>query len=774
MASFFESLFAALFKYRPAVFEKGELAIGAPASVWLIVAVALLIGVPAVLTYARAQGKDGRRDRIVLAALRGAALALLLICLLRPRLLVSAAVPQRNYVGILIDDSRSMRVADGGSVERGEMVRRLFAADAPLVRELAERFQLRFFRFSNATQRIERVADLSFTGSETRIAAALEDARQDLSSVPLSGLVLVTDGADNARTPIADELATLRSRAVPVFTVGVGSERFTRDVEVRRVEASRSVLRGTALVLDVLVAQRGFGGERVPLVVEDAGRIVSSQEVTLPEDGEAASVRVHVTAAESGPRTYTVRVPPRSGEMVAQNNAQQALVQVRDRTEKILYVEGDLRPEMKFLRQAVAADSNLQVVTLQRTAANKFYRVAVDSAEELAGGFPKTREELFRYKGVIIGSVEASFFTRDQLRMLADFVGERGGGLIMLGGRQSFAEGGYAGTPLAEVLPVTLETVEEETSDFIADLKVRLTPAGRAHAATQVAATDTANVARWRTLPEVTSVNQLGRLKPGAVALLTGGVADGGRGGVGYAQPVLAYQQYGRGRAIALAIQDSWMWQMHADIPYEDQTHETFWRQLLRWLVTDTPGRVAVSLSSDRVSPREPVTVRAEVGDEQFVRVNDAAVTARVRSPSGDEREIPMEWTVDRDGEYRATFTPEEPGLYAVHVAGGGRRAGGGAVAVDSATTYVRVAPSEAEYFGAEMRAPLLRRIASETEGRFYTPDNVDALPEDLTLSRRGVTVVREMDLWDMPVIFVMIVLLMSAEWGYRKARGLA
>ncbi|MDQ3996986.1 MAG: glutamine amidotransferase [Gemmatimonadota bacterium] len=772
MASFFDSLFAALFKYRPAVFEKGELAIGGLASIWLILGVGLLIGVPAVLSYARAQGKGGRHDRIVLGALRAAALLVLVVCLTRPRLLVSAAVPQRNYVGILLDDSRSMRVADG-EVERGDVVRRLFAPDAPLVRELGERFQLRFFRFSSATQRIERVSDLSFTGGETRIAAALEDARQDLSSVPLSGLVVVTDGADNARTPITDELSALRSRAVPVFTVGVGSERFARDVEVRRVEASRSVLRGTALVLDVLVAQRGFGGERVSLVVEDAGRIVSSQEVTLPDDGEAASVRIHVTAAEPGPRTYTVRVPPQPREMVVQNNAQQTLVHVRDRVEKILYVEGDLRSEMAFLRRAVERDSNLQVVALQRSAASKFIRFAVDSGGELASGFPKTREELFRYKGVIIGSVEASFFTRDQLRMLADFVGERGGGLIMLGGRASFAEGGYSGTPLADVLPVALETVEEETSDFIADLKVRLTPAGRAHAATQVAGTDTANVARWRALPEVTSVNQLGRLKPGAVALLTGSVAEGGRGGMGYTQPVLAYQQYGRGRAIALGIQDSWLWQMDAAVAVEDQTHETFWRQLLRWLVTDTPGRVDVALLSDRVSPREPVTVRAEVGDEQFVRVNDAAVTARVRGPSGDEREIPMEWTVARDGEYRATFTPEESGLYAIHVAGGGRRAGG-ATAMDSATTYLRVAPSDAEYFGAEMRAPLLRRIASETEGRFYTPATVAALPEDLTLSRRGVTVVRELDLWDMPVIFVLLVMLVSAEWGYRKLRGLA
>src|SRR5919202_4422991 len=188
MASFFESLFAALFKYRPAVFEKGELALGAPAAVWLVLVAGLLIGVPAVLTYARAEGKAGRRDRILLGAVRAGVVALVVVCLLRPRLLVSAAVPQRNYVGILIDDSRSMRVADGGHEARGQLAQRLFAPDAPLVRELAARFQLRFFRFAAATQRIERVADLSFVGAETRLGAALEDARQDLSSVPLSGL----------------------------------------------------------------------------------------------------------------------------------------------------------------------------------------------------------------------------------------------------------------------------------------------------------------------------------------------------------------------------------------------------------------------------------------------------------------------------------------------------------------------------------------------------------------------------------------------------------
>jgi uncharacterized membrane protein len=105
---------------------------------------------------------------------------------------------------------------------------------------------------------------------------------------------------------------------------------------------------------------------------------------------------------------------------------------------------------MRFIRAAVEADSNLQVVALQRTAENKFLRLSIDTADELASGFPKTRAELFHYRSIILGNMEASFFTHDQLAMLADFVNVRGGGLLFLGGRRAFAEGGYAGTPLSK------------------------------------------------------------------------------------------------------------------------------------------------------------------------------------------------------------------------------------------------------------------------------------------------------------------------------------
>ena len=799
MANWLESLFAFFFKYRPAVFEKGDFAFGSPTSVILLLLAGALIGVPAILTYAAVRGKSTRRDRWILGSLRAAAILLLVFCLFRPMLLLSAAVPQRNYVGVLIDDSRSMQIADVDAGDarpqtRGDVVRHLVAGpDSAIRKALADRFLVRYFRFSSGTQRIASADDVSFAGTSTRLGDAIEHARQELDAVPLSGLVVFTDGADNARTPLGDELLSLRARSVPVFTIGIGRERFDKDIEIRRVEAARTALKGSAIVADVLVRQRGYGGQKVPLVVEDEGRVIASEEVALPGDGDLAPVRVHVALNDAGPRTLMFKIAAQPGEQVTQNNAQQALVVVRDRREKILYVEGEPRSEMAFIRRAVANDSNLQLVTLQRTAENTFQRFDVDNGEELAGGFPKTREELFRYRGIVLGSVDASLFTRDQLQMLADFVGVRGGGLLLLGGRHAFGEGGYAGTPLAPAMPVVIggEAVPDSLT-FLADIKPELTPAGAASAATQIAGTEQKSSDRWKTLPPVTSVNFIRGIKPGAVILVNGVVPSDGRVESApvavrrYEQPVLAYQRYGKGLSIALPIQDTHLWQMDPNTPVDDQTFVTFWRQLLRWLTSDVPNRITVASASDVTGVRDPVALTAEVADSAFVMRNDARVVAHLTAPSGATRDLPMEWAVDRDGEYRATFTPEEAGNYEVvaEVDPGASASGGSATRASADTTrgrrsdatYVRVnaaSESSREFVDAEMRASLLQRIARETGGRFYTPANVASLPEDIALSKRGVTVVNQMDLWDMPFIFLLLLGLVCAEWAYRKKRGL-
>jgi uncharacterized membrane protein len=761
----FESLFQLLFEYRPVVFSQGELRFAAWSGSYVALFVAVAAAAVAVLTYRTAAERVKPRDRMILAGLRVALIALIAVCLFRPVLAVKAAVEQQNFVGVLLDDSRSMKIADHDGNPRAGLVRQEFGSpERGLIKTLSDRFMVRTFRFSTAASRVDAEDDLTFSGAQTRLGVALDGARQELAGLPLAGLVVVTDGADTAEDALGKSLLGLRSQGVPVFTIGVGRETLSRDIQIGRVSTPRFALKGTTLMIDVLISQTGFSGQTVTLDVEDDGRIVGSQQVKLPDDGSAATARVRFSVADAGPRVFRFRVAPQEGELVVENNTREAMIDVRDRREKILYFQGEPRHDVGFLLRAVANDPNLQVVLLQRTADNKFYRRNIDNPDELTAGFPKTREELFSYRGVILGSIEAGAFTGDQLQMLAEFVDRRGGGLMMLGGARSFSEGGYAGTAVGDVLPLVLDPGQRNPQ--LARLMVKPTRAGSAHGVTQIAENEAASAQKWEFLstlePRVTTLNGAIAIKPAATVLLTG--TDEARG----ERPVLAYQRYGRGKAFAFTLQDSWLWQMHAAISVEDMTHEFLWRQLLRALVDGVPDVVEPQLT-DRVEPGEPITLRADIVDKGFLELNDASVMAHVTRPDGSVVDVPMQWSGERSGEYIATVPTVGEGSYEARI-----EASRGGDVLGTSLANVRAAPGDAEYFDATMHATTLRRIADETGGRFYTPETMQGLAEDLRYTGRGVTTVEERELWHLPIVFILLIGLLSAEWAYRRSVGLS
>ena len=760
----FETLFELLFKYRPLVFRQGDFVLASPWSL-LLISVVIVVGTAVTLsTYARARGKSTPVDRNILSALRLMALATVVFCLFRPVLVLSSIVPQQNFLGILIDNSRSMEIADRDNEPRHTFVDRSFESETSRLRAaLADRFALRFFKFSSATERLTDLNELDYEGTRTDLGSALNRARDELSGVPLSGLVVVSDGADNSESVLTESLRGLSTDGIPVYTVGLGHEAFERDIQLSRVEMPRSVLQGTSLVIDVVIGQVGYSGTSIVVQAEDEGRLVSTEDVQLPANGEPATVRMRLTATETGPRIFRFSVPVQAGEMVTQNNVREVLIVVEDRREKILYFEGEPRFEVKFVRRAVADDENLQVVVLQRTADNKYLRLDVDDADTLAGGFPKTREELFQYRGLILGSIEARYFTPDQLRMIASFVNQRGGGFLMLGGRSAFAEGGYVGTPIADILPVVLgEPLLIDGEPAFTEITVSPTRAGQTHPVMQVADTEEASAERWKNLPAVSSLNPIFETKPGATTLLTGTSESDER-------IVLAFQRYGAGKTLALPIQDSWMWQMHADVAPDDMTHELFWRRLLRWLVDGVPDQVVASVRRDHVEPGEPIELLTEVVDGTYLRMNNSQVIAEMTSPSGDFVEIPLDWTTERDGEYKGHITPTEEGLYRIRV-----EATNNDNLVGTDMAYFFASASDDEFFDSAMRAPLLRRIADETSGQFYTVDTVESLPEDIAYTGAGITIVEELELWDMPILLLLLIVLVGSEWGYRRIRGLS
>jgi hypothetical protein len=760
-----DALFQLLFSHSPAMFAQGDVR-WASGPVALVAPLLALVAVVAAVSAYRSARVGTGRERAGLLGIRLALIGVLALCLARPLLVVRAAVAQQNVVGVLVDDSASMGIADmEGASRSARALAEFLGPDGRAAADLRKRFTLRPFRVAATATAVADAAAFTVDGNDTRLADALQAARQALSGLPVAGLVLVSDGVDTTDQPLDEALLALRADGIPVFTVGVGADTLPRDVQVERIALPRRVLKGSTLLVDITLRHQGLGGQSLTLDVEDEGRLVATQSVTLPSASSPVTVPVRLTLDEAGPRVIRVRVPPLNGELVTGNNVRDVLVTVDERREKILYFEGEPRFELKFLRRAVADDAQLDVVTLQRTADNKYLRLGVESPDELVAGFPRTREELFAYRGLILGSIEAGALTGDQLKMVAEFADVRGGGVLALGGARALSEGGYGGTAVGEALPLVLEAggrTPAGTRGPLQRLVVQPTAEGARLAVTRLAADAEASRARWASLPPVTTINRLGVVKPAATVLLSGRTA----GGVDV--PVLAQQRYGRGRTMVFTPQDSWVWQMHASLAVDDMTHETLWRQMLRALVDDVPEVVDVRLSADRVTPGASVDVVATVVDAAFVPLNDVTVQATVTGPAGDTSETPLTWTGTTPGEYRGRVTVPGTGWHEVAVEG--LR---GSTSVGRTVTHVRGAPGDAEFFDAGRQVPALQRIAEATGGRYVDIAETGTLAEALQYTGRGVTRVEEHELWQMPAVLLLLLALMAAEWAYRRRVGL-
>ena len=241
-----------------------------------------------------------RVDRLVLATIRAAAVALVLACLMGPTVVVASAVAQRNVLAVVLDDSRSMRLRDVDGGTRLSAMQQAFADTSALMHRLSQRFALRVFRFAADAGPLSGAATLTGAGARTDLATALDVTREDLAGMPLAGVVVVTDGADNGGGDLGSSLLALRARRVPVYTVGVGQERFARDVAVERVTAPPSVLSGSTVLLEAAIGVRGAKGEKATVTVEANGRIVATEEITLPDAGDIARVRSARAAASTG------------------------------------------------------------------------------------------------------------------------------------------------------------------------------------------------------------------------------------------------------------------------------------------------------------------------------------------------------------------------------------------------------------------------------------------------------------------------------------------
>jgi uncharacterized membrane protein len=746
-----EAIFRFLFKYPPVAFERGRVAFTSGWPVWVL-GILIVVAAAATAWYLwRQRSRLHRWQKAFVWGAQSLTLAVLLVMLWRPSLILTSLVPQRNVLAVLIDDSSSMAMADDG-VARVERVREVFGDSSTLPAELREKFQVRTYSFSDVSRRLGNAADLTASGTGSRIEGALSEVYTELRHLPLAGMVVVSDGAQNLASTSRDLMDEIEARKIPIYTLGVGRTELRRDLQVDEVSLARSALPGSLLTANVTVRQRGYIGGEARLEAREGQRIVASKQLQFgPEPVQ--TVPISFTPTSKGIKEYTFTISSSGGEEVLENNRQSRLVEVQDRAARVLYIEGEPRWEYKFLRRALELEESLRVVSLLRTSQNKFYRQGIESEEELAEGLPDP-EALFKYEGLIIGSIGSSFFDAEQQKSIYDFVSRRGGGVLFLGGREALSAGGYQNSSLADLIPVELQTAGASESFRYTPAKFQLTSRGWDRL--QLSSDVDANKQDWDALPPLGTYQTTGPPKAGAV-VLGEGVPEGGE-----RVPLLVSQRFGRGRALMFATDGSWHWQMQMES--SNQSHEIFWRQLLHALISETPLPVSVSADKALYADENRVRITAQVYDENFEPMNAANATATVHSPDGSTVEVPMQHSVDQDGIFWGEVTASPVGVYRVDL-----KAENAGQAIGASSAYFQRVDGVLEHFSPEQNVQLLTRMAERTGGRYYPLEDAAALPEQLTYSPAGVSVPEIRDLWDMPIWLLLIFLLKGAEWAMRK-----
>ena len=741
--------------------------------VFVAVATAALI---LVLVVGSAARRISRRQRIVLATLRLFVVCLVAVAMLRPTHVSTATKSQTATLVVLFDQSRSLQLPDtSAGRSRWQAETETLRQSQPLLQELARTFEVQVYGFdSQLRPNVFDGGKLALpdqpAGDTTDIGTSLHDAVQRELGKRLAAVILLSDGVQTAfepRVEIQEAGRELGRLGYPLYTIGFGppgEKAQARDVAVDNLEDQYTVFVKNELPLRATLQVRGYVNQAIPvdlLIDKPDGQqeVLGPLLLTAREDGQQLPIEMRYVPAEPGRYKLTLRAAEQPGELVTKNNQMSAFLRVLEGGVKVLYLEGELRPEQQFLRRALNASPDMDV-DFQWIDPRHRDRWPVDLSSQLKDP---------RYDVFFLGDLDATALGPANLKLLAAAV-ERGKGLALLGGFHAFGAGGYRDSPLADVVPVLFHKFERQ--DFDAPLRTDLHLSGplrmlpvRPHPILSLAP-EAENLAAWKQLPPLTGANKFAEVKEAAGTAV---IAESEAG-----QPLLVVGEYGRGRVVAMAGDSTWRWCMHG----QEVAHKRFWRQVVLWLVRREDleqNEVWIKLAQRRFHPGARVSFTAGVKSAGGDPLTDAKLTARVLAPREPSRELrpareDSHWTATLDavttpGDYAIEITAEKDGK-----------------PLGTARGEFLVFDQDVELSNPAADYDQLARLAALTKeagGRPMAPEQLPALLRDIRdrPPQWEVEVQTKWQLADTPrdawLFFLTLVLMLSGEWFLRKKWGL-
>jgi hypothetical protein len=749
-----------------------------PVGSWAFVAVvtlalaAVLLAVPP----DRTRLTGGRR--LSLVALRLAAFLALVACMLRPTLVSSRKARQQATVIVLADASESMTVADvAGGGTRWEAMTRALEAARPAAAELLARgdVEIATWTFDRELHPLAASGDDPFplaawrdaaSADETAIGSAVDEALRTAGNRRLAGMIVLSDGAQHAYAPrdLPPQSAArnVDDAGAPLWSVTFGQQRGSgqgRDAAVVNLSVAETVYLENMLEVSGRVRLEGLAGRAVPVVLlAEDGRggmeeVARTTVQTAAETGEE-SVRLAWTPKALGERKLTLQVDPQDGEVVITNNQLSTFVKVVDGGLKVLYLEGALRVEQRFLRRVLAASPDMQV-DFRWISSSRRDRWPVELGRDLA-----VDHDVF-----LIGDLDAAAVRPADLEKIRERVNQ-GAGIGLLGGFHAFEAGGWAGSALGPLVPFLPDRLARQPFDepvreglhlrgpltMLPDPKfggVSILRLGDAGADARAA---------WEKLPPLAGANRLGQLTPTAKPLAV--TADG--------QPLLVAREYGAGRVLAFAADSTWRWAMQGAA----EEHRRFWRQLVLWLARKDDAEADslwLRLAQRRISPGSPLEFDAGImGPEGQPRV-DVPLEAAVISPAGQSRPVRM---VKAGETFSGTVSAgDDPGDWTLVVRG---RLPGVAEPLERSARFT-VFRQDLELANPRANPLLMRQLAETTTGGVRLPEELPGIFEEIA-ARPAEYESREQwsfTPWDTWPMLLLLAGCLTAEWYLRKKWGL-
>jgi hypothetical protein len=663
-----------------------------------------------------------------------------------------------DHMVMQLDTKQRQTITTSSRLDLGKAI--LTQSGRSVLDSFEESLDLSYHTFGRTTRLIsddhpittEELAGLEANGSGTSIAASLE-AVASSSGVPPAGIVLLSDGIDNASSQRSE--ATIRdlgARGIPVYAVPIGLSD-PDDVSIRNVVTQEVAYSGDKVPVRVQIKSKGYERRTSRLAVLLNGRRVSSRIVRLDGGLQFEEVDFQVDVYEKGAVQIDVLIEPFDNEISMANNRVSRTVRIVNEKVNVLYVEGNARWEYRYLRAILKRDPRINSTFISSNAGPEVARNSPEHIER----FPNEREDAFQYDLVILGDVDASFFTDEELALLEELIRDRGASLLMLCGPMHSPRS-YEGTCVKTMLPVRFDS-DSDWENVAETVYPVLTPEGRSSLVMTLENNEELNDRVWSRMAPMDQLPPLLSAKPGATVLAV--LSDSTSRGQGY--PLVAWQRYGTGKCMSIASDRLWRLRYRTG----DKYHWRVWSQCIQFMTLSRlmGEHKRIRLETDRST--YPIAgqcrLYAHVMDENFEPVVQSVFEAYVSNLEGGQNKQLVSLRPDKSqpGLYEGYFSPPEKGRYRLE-----------ANEEDSATsntTEFQVTEIRKELIETDMSLSYLERIAELTGGAILKPKNLSEL-SSLVNDRLITTELRsERPLWDNGIVAFLLVALLGAEWILRR-----